>query len=381
MTNTAMNAAPKRLGYLDRRLGYLDWMRGLAAITMLQGHVFHSFLRDNLRKGGPYLASQFVGGMPPAVFLFLLGVTFAFGMDSQERKGVAASGRFLAALKRTGQIFALAFAFRLQMWIVSFDKSPWTDLFRVDVLNTMGFALLCLSVMAVFRTAERTRLCALLGAMIALAGPLVSAIDWSGVPPLAKHYLAPDTFYFGFFPWAAFVAFGMSAGSLLRELHRDQVGAAMQWLGGAGLALTFGAWYCANLPYSVYPSVDFWRDSPALIFIKLGVLLMLLAFAYLWNLGIRDGQWSLVRQFGVTSLLVYWVHVELVYGRWFWFFKENLTLAQTVSAAVVVTFLMLGLSLLRTNWAAAKQWLRKSAGGEPAPVWLPESEPSQASGD
>src|SRR5579863_5569266 len=165
-----------------RRLEYLDWMRGLAAITMLQGHVFHSFLRDDLRKGGPYLASQFVGGMPPAVFLFLLGVTFAFGMDSQERKGASASARFVAALKRAGQIFALAFAFRLQMWIVSIDKSPWTDLLRVDVLNTMGFALLCLAAMALFRTAQRIRVCAIVGVAIAALGPVVSALDWNGVP-------------------------------------------------------------------------------------------------------------------------------------------------------------------------------------------------------
>src|ERR1700691_5212055 len=114
----------------SQRLAYLDWMRGLAAITMLQGHVFHSFLRDDLRTGGPYLTSQFACGIPPALFLFLLGVTFPFGMDNQERKGATASARFLASLKRAAQIFGLAFAFRLQMWIVSFDKSPWTDLLR-----------------------------------------------------------------------------------------------------------------------------------------------------------------------------------------------------------------------------------------------------------
>ncbi len=363
----------------SQRLGYLDWMRGLAAITMLQGHVFHSFLRDDLRKSGPYMASQFVGGMPPAVFLFLLGVTFAFGMDSQERKGAPAWSRFLAALKRTGQIFALAFAFRLQMWIVSIDKSPWTDLLRVDVLNTMGFALLCLSAMAVFRTVDRIRLCAVLGVLIVAAGPVISALNWNGVPPLIKHYLAPDTFYFGFFPWAAFVAFGMSAGSLFRYIDRRQTGTAMLWLGGAGAALAFGAWFLSNLPFSIYPNVDFWRDSPGLIFIKLGVLLMILAFSYAWNLGLRDGQWSLVRQFGITSLLVYWVHVELVYGRWFWFFKENLTLPQTVCACMVVTVVMLGISLLRTNWTEARAWMRTVG----ANGWASnrESEPSEASGD
>jgi len=363
-----------------QRLGYLDWMRGLAAITMLQGHVFHSFLRDDLRGGGPYLASQFVGGMPPAVFLFLLGVTFAFGMDSQERKGATASGRFVSALKRTGQIFGLAVAFRLQMWLVSIDKSPWTDLFRVDVLNNMAFALLCLSIMAVFTTFERIRLCAVLGVLIAAAGPLVSALNWDSVPPLIKHYLAPDTFYFGFFPWAAFVAFGMSAGSLLRYLDRDQTGTAMQWLGIGGAALAFGAWYFSNLPYSIYPHVEFWKDSPGLILIKLGVLLMLLAFAYAWNLGLRENQWSLVRQFGVTSLLVYWVHVELVYGRWLWFFKENLTVPQVVAVSIAVFILMLGISLLRTNWTAVRTWMRSGSASDLA-KWPAKSSSGEAAGD
>jgi len=358
-----------------QRLAYLDWMRGLAAITMLQGHVFHSFLRDDLRGGGPYMASQFVGGMPPAIFLFLLGVTYSFGMDSQQRKGADAWGRIRGALRRTGQIAMLAALFRLQMWIVSIDKSPWTDLFRVDVLNNMAFALLLLVPMAVFTTLERIRLCAILGGMIAALGPIVSAIDWSGVPPIVKNYLAPDTFYFGFFPWAAFVAFGMSVGSLIRTLDRDQIGGAMQWLGGAGIAIAFGAWYLSNLPYSIYPHTDFWKDSPGLIFIKLGVLLIILAFGYAWNLGLREAQWSIVRQFGVTSLLVYWVHVELVYGRWFWFFKESLTVPQTVTAAIVVTILMLIVSLVRTNWSRIRTL--------PVSEWIPSAKPkpTEAAGD
>src|SRR5580658_7866053 len=100
----------------SQRLLYLDWVRGCAALTMLQGHVLQSFLRNDLRSGGPYQMSQFAGGMPPAIFLFLLGVTFAFLMDSQERKGVSASGRVLASIKRSGYLFAAAFAFRIQLW-------------------------------------------------------------------------------------------------------------------------------------------------------------------------------------------------------------------------------------------------------------------------
>jgi len=341
---------------VSQRLLYLDWVRGVAALIMLQGHVFHSFLRDDLRGGGPYIMSQFLGGMPPAVFLFLLGVTFAFLMDSQQKKGVAAGGRLVASLRRAGYLFAAAFAFRLQLWLFSIDKSPWTDLLRVDILNCMGLALLVLSAMSVFRTEERIRLCAVLGVAIAAASPVVSSLDWSGTPPLVRNYVIPDHNFFGFFPWASFVAFGMSAGSILRRLRPEDVPSTMQWFGWGGLALAFTAYVISSFPTSIYGNSDFWLNSPALIFIKLGAILIFVAFAWVWNIGASAAAWSWVRQFGMTSLLVYWAHIELVYGRWFGILKNQLTVGQTVFAAVLTIVLMLVLSVLRTNWAQVRAY-------------------------
>src|SRR5579862_3882051 len=97
----------------SNRLQYLDWVRGIGAIIMLNGHVFDSFLRPDLRPGEAYTMSQFVGGMPPALFLFLTGVTLSFLMDSTERKNLPTSERFLTALSRSRYLFLLAFGFRL----------------------------------------------------------------------------------------------------------------------------------------------------------------------------------------------------------------------------------------------------------------------------
>ena len=80
------------------RLAFIDWTRGLAAVIMLQGHTFHSFTRTDLRTQGPYMLSQFLGGLPPAIFLLLTGITFAFLMDSQERQGANTKQRVWAAL-------------------------------------------------------------------------------------------------------------------------------------------------------------------------------------------------------------------------------------------------------------------------------------------
>src|SRR5258708_26668468 len=107
------------------RLRYLDWTRGLAALIMLQRHVFHSFTRMELRGQGPYILSQFLGGLAPAIFLFLTGVTMAFRMDSDERRGLTPGARVLSALRRARYLLVIAFLFRLQLWVFSLPGGPW----------------------------------------------------------------------------------------------------------------------------------------------------------------------------------------------------------------------------------------------------------------
>jgi peptidoglycan/LPS O-acetylase OafA/YrhL len=332
------------------RLPFLDWTRGLAALIMLQGHVFNSFTKTELRDSGPYVLSQFLGGIPASIFLFLLGLTLSFRMDAGERKGLGPARRVLSGLFRARYLLLVAILFRLQLWIFGLPYSSWRDLFRVDILNSMALAAAVLSVMGLFTTIERARLCAVLGAAIAIASPFISQIDWSHVHPFVSAYILPDYLFFGFFPHAAFVAFGMSAGSILRLLRAEQLERVIMWGSVVGFGLVLGGQYFAGLPFSVYPKSEFWLNSPALTFIKLGVILLILAFAFLWTQYAAGRGWSLMRQFGTTSLLIYWVHVELVYGRWLWFWKENLTTNQTAVAAVGVILLMLAVSVARTNW-------------------------------
>jgi len=329
------------------RLTYLDWLRGVGGIIMLQGHAFHSFTKPELRGNPAYMLSQFCGGMPPAIFLFLTGITLAFLMYSFERKGVARGSRITGTLRRAGYLFGIAMLLRVQLWLFSWP-SPWTNLLKVDILNCMGFGIALMAVASLFSTAQRAKICAALGIAIAAASPLVSQVDWRGVPWMVKAYLAPDYNSFSFFPWAAYLVFGVSAGSLIRLLKPEHFDRAMQWAALLGIATILTARYFANLPFSIYPKSDFWLDSPAQVFIKMGVVLLLMAVAYVWTqYGAAPG-WSWVRQFGTTSLLVYWVHIELVYGRWLPWCKNNLDVGQTVLAAVVLIAAMLLLAVGKT---------------------------------
>ena len=236
----------------------------------------------------------------------------------------------------------------------------------------MGLAMLVFAPMAVFTTRERIRLCAVLGLVVACLAPAMTAIDSDNIPWLVRSWFLPNLNYFGFFPWGAFLAFGMAAGSAIRIIKHEDMSRAMLWMLGIGLGLVSVARYLAELPYSIYTKSDFWLNSPALTLIKLGCVLALLAIAFLWvNAGVELQNWSLFRQLGTTSLLVYWVHIELVYGRWLGFWKENLNVGQVLLLTVAILVLMTGLSLLRTRWPDISLFFKAAF----------EPEPRRASGD
>jgi hypothetical protein len=104
-------------------------------------------LKPDLRGGAAYMLSQFFGGMPPAIFLFLTGVTLAFLMYS-ERKGVAGrrGSRARCGAPATCSASPCCCA---QLWLFSWP-SPWTNLLKVDILNCMGFGIALLAAMALF---------------------------------------------------------------------------------------------------------------------------------------------------------------------------------------------------------------------------------------
>jgi hypothetical protein len=263
-------------------------------------------------------------------------------MHGLERKSASRHERIRAALKRAGYLGLLAIAFRTQLWLFAYPQSPWTDLFRVDILNCMALAIFSMSFVAAQTTAQRVHSGVVIGLLIACASPLISLIPKDAMPEQIATYLMPDANYFSYFPWAAFVAFGISGGSILRLVTTDHLHRVMQWASILGFGLIISGQYFSNLPYSLYPSTDFWINSPGLVF--------LLAVTFLWTHHGSGQGWSWVRQLGTTSLLVYWVHIELVYGRWFGYWKGSLSIGECAVAASVLIVAMIALSYARTNW-------------------------------
>lgn len=335
------------------RYRFLDWMRGVAVLIMIQCHVFNSFTRLDLRQSGGYILSQFIGGMAAPLFLFMAGMTSGFQMESLEKRQIGPWRRWRAALGRAGYILLIAYLFRFTNWLGSLPNPSLQDFLKVDILNCMGLAMAAFAVVALFGNTERIRF-AIGGALaVTAAAPLLSALRWTSVPLVVKNYLvpSPNTGQFPFFPCAAYLGFGLVAGSLVKRAESlslsGQMDRLMQWFVLLGFGLIFTSEYFANLPWSVYTKSDFWRNSPALILIRVGIILVMLAGAYLWT-GLRAASgWSWIESLGKTSLLVYWVHVTLVYGGLVIPIKRTLTAGGSGLAAIIVTLLMVALSEVR----------------------------------
>jgi uncharacterized membrane protein len=344
-------------------------MRGLACVFMFQTHCYDSWLGGDARKSTFFMWSQLGGTLPAPLFLFLAGISFALVTDKLVQKELTANQIGRTTLTRSAQIFGLGLLFRLQEFLLGWGWAPWSDLFRVDILNTIGLSmmLMALACWGVLRTGYGPRLRAKLisvAAAIALTISLLTPLLWTSWRPgwlpwpfesyiNGVHNLGiPQPWLFPIFPWTAFAFAGLAVGFLLQSaLPRRREAATFFGLGAAGGVLIFLAKRLDASNLQIYPVYDFWHTSPNFFLIRVGLLLLILFGVYAWcRWGAASWGFSPIIQLGQTSLLVYWVHIELVYGRFSILPKRAQNLTTASLGLLIIFLLMLGLSLLRTRW-------------------------------
>ncbi|HTU35189.1 MAG TPA: heparan-alpha-glucosaminide N-acetyltransferase domain-containing protein [Candidatus Acidoferrum sp.] len=343
------------------RIAYIDWMRGLACLLMFQTHCYDSWLGGAARNSTFFRWSQLGGTLPAPLFLFLAGISFALVTDRMRRKGISANQIAATTIRRGAEIFGLGLLFRVQEFALGQPWSPWTDLLRVDILNSIGISLMLMGLvcrLAKTRTAN-TLLAGIAAIGIAMATPPMWTtwqphwLPWyvesylNGVHTFAK----PQPWLFPIFPWAAFAFAGLAVGFLLlSDWAIRNVAKATMIAGGAGVALFFLSTWLDSIPKHLYAVYDYWHTSPNFFLARVGVLLIIVALSYAWcRWGLAHRWFSPLVQLGQTSLLVYWVHIEFVYGRFSILGKRQQPIAMaTLGLATIFTAMVL-LSITRTR--------------------------------
>jgi hypothetical protein len=139
--------------------------------------------------------------------------------------------------------------------------------------------------------------------------------------------------------------------------------------GAAGLVLIELSRWLDSRPEKLYSVYDYWHTSPEFFLIRVGMLLVILTASYAWCRWVIAvlSRWhrgfSPLIQLGQASLLVYWVHIELVYGR-FAILPKRAEGIRTASFGLLAIFLMmLLLAYIRTH---AKGWMERGDAAMPS---------------
>jgi hypothetical protein len=360
-------------------------MRGLACVLMIQAHCYDSWLNPEARQTVFYRWSQELSTLAAPIFLFLCGISFALVTEGLRQKNKPRSEIFKIALLRGGEILGLGFLLRVQEFVLGYPKSPWTDLLKVDVLNILGVSIIFMGLFwrlmsagsspdasaGVERLSLRTQestgnwrnrltgLSLLIAAVVAIATPpLWTTHRPNFLPWMLESYIngvhnfgAPTPWIFSIFPWCGFAFVGLAFGLFLfSDFARRKEVAALSLVGAVGaLTCVLSLWwdYSSVRIYAVY---DYWHSSPNFFLMRCGILLLLTFAIFGWC------RWSWVTegfspfiQFGKTSLLVYWVHIEFVYGRLSILPKFRSAIPLATAGMIVIFAAMLGLSIWRTN--------------------------------
>jgi uncharacterized membrane protein len=356
---------------------------------MFQTHCYDAWLGGAARDSRFAMWSQLGGTFPAPLFLFLAGISVALIAEKMLQKGSTASQVGKKIIFRGTEILGLGLLFRVQEYAISWGWAPWTDLFRVDILNTIGVSIILMGAVCwiallftrvprvegvqaqengdqarldVRRHTEMAAVALIAAVVISLLTPLLwttwrpRLLPWqlesyiNGVHNLG----APQPWLFPIFPWTGFAFAGLSVGSILASGFSKKLGSRIFLLTGvSGVALVYAARLSDSLSWQIYPVYDYWHTSPSFFLLRVGMLLILVLGAYAWcRWGMGQIGFSPLIQLGKTSLLVYWVHIELVYGRFHILAPRSQTILGASKGLLTIFLAMLALSLVRTAWKA-----------------------------
>ncbi|HEX4406441.1 MAG TPA: heparan-alpha-glucosaminide N-acetyltransferase domain-containing protein [Polyangia bacterium] len=360
--------SPAKAGRLDA----IDWLRGFAVLLMIQTHLYDSWVSPAGKLAPAYWWTRYLGGVPSRLFLLLVGVSMAIGFERQIERGVARAVIVRGSARRGVEILALAYLFRFQEYALSGFWGPIGDLFRIDILNCIGASLILVAFVAAPRAGRPQYAVALAAAAVFVGlGPLIGPAHFpTFLPTPITAYVGGQRpmSWFGLFPWAAWAFVGLAVGHVWVRASRDRRREMWTYLltGVVGLALMSGVLLVRKWnPYVIhYPNDVVQQMGPGTFFYRLG-LNLLFAFVGYAVTRLLAGRFSPMRQFGRTSLFVYWIHVDLCYGVVSRRLHHTLDMWQATLGFVLMTAAMLLVSLGKTKYW--DPWWRKHRPRRAAP--------------
>ncbi len=305
------------------RFLFIDLLRGLAVFVMIEVHVVNALLLPSLRTGDFYLVLNFINGLVAPSFIFIAGFAFAIAARRKWSDYIKPSRPLFIQIRRLGIIILIGYVLHLPVFSfrkLVFESTPqmWEKFFQADVLHCIGVSLLFLQLLVLLFKRERWvyTTAGVFGLILVFSAPLAWMKDFSEIIPLPLAAYINNVHYslFPLFPWSGYLMAGaVTSYFFIRMNESGQSPLFMRRVSIlAGAMIAIGIIF-EILPFSIYPVVDFWRTSPQFFFIRLGIVILLLAGLWRGEQKFHYGG-SFLTRFGQESLIVYATHLMLIYG-------------------------------------------------------------------
>jgi len=342
------------------RYTFIDLLRGWAILIMIEVHVFNAFLLPELKQTGWFDILTFINGLVAPAFLFVSG--FAFQVSSSSRLDDMRKLKlpFWKKLWRYFSIILIGYALHLPFYSLSkvLNRSTTEQLqafFAVDVLQCIGVGLLILFIIRLLIDSDKIYHYTLIA--LALFVMVISPFFWKLEFTNYFHYLFANYFnringsLFPIFPWINFIL----VGAIFAKYFLDAASKGNEekfikgtTITGVVMVLSGHFFYSGLFPdylTSIIPHPVFFVE-------RLGYVLVfatLCWYFYKW----RNTRQSFVLDASRESLLIYWLHLVIIYNTLFG--KQSLAniIGQTLNAweSIAATLILITLMIL-----AAKVW-------------------------
>lgn len=342
-----------------------DLLRGLVIIIMIEVHVFNAFLLPELKQTGWFSVLNFINGLVAPSFLFVSGFAFQVSsggkLDEMRKLGKV----FWKKMMRIFQIIIIGYALHLPYYSFSkiINKSTPQQLesfFAVDVLQCIGFGLLFLFLTRLLIKSEKAYHFFLILSLliIIIISPYIYKIDFNLYvhPVIGNYFNRLHGSLFPIFPWLNFLlAGGIYAKYFVDARNRNEEEKFVKQTAIAGVAsLLFGHFFFSPMLPDFIQAV---RPHPIFYLERLGYVLFLFALCWNWDKK-SSSKKTFVLDVSRESLLVYWLHLIIIYGM-FWSGKSLASIigmTMNVPEAIGATILLIVLMILVAKlWGWAKK--------------------------
>ena len=302
------------------RLVSIDLVRVFAMALMVQGHTLDVLLTPQVQSASWYNFWLFCRGFTAPVFMSLAGFSFALATIKRFEEHTSLGSPVWKRLRRFGFFVLLGYSMRFPVhsvrdfkWI---GEDGWRAFLQFDVLQTIGLTLIALELLILALKSKRrfAITAALLGLTIAFTAPLAWNSGLLNSLPLVLRSALIGTAGspFPLLPWSAYIFVGAALGTAYATVGKWSP-RVLQYAIPFGVALlTTGVWL-ENTSRAVYGEANFWPTTPHLFLTRVGFVTALVGLASAAERFVPIKA-STARSLAEESLVVYFVHVALLYG-------------------------------------------------------------------